>query len=237
MTAVGRVAGLWRYPVKSLDGEQMPALALDRRGVERDRLWALVDGDGAIASGKRTRRFRRVPGLLRHSSHLDGEIPVITLSDGRAARADHEEAAELLREIAGPGWSLRREQAVPHFDAGAVHIVTTATLATLNAVAQQPVSVERLRPNVLIDLEGAGFPEDDWIGRTLDMGSVRLRVTARVVRCVMVNHPRATLAARRDVLKTIGRLNQACAGIYADVVTPGEVRAGDIVALGPLAAR
>lgn len=115
--------------------------------------------------------------------------------------------------------------------------MTTATLATLNAAAQQPVSVERLRPNVLIDLEGEGFPEDDWIGRTLDMGSVRLRVTARVVRCVMVNHPRATLAARRDVLKTIGRLNQACAGIYADVVTPGEVRAGDIVALGPLAAR
>lgn len=103
MTAVGRVAGVWRYPVKSLDGEQMPALALDRRGVERDRLWALVDGNGAIASGKRTRRFRRVPGLLRHSSHLDGEIPVITLSDGRAARADHEEAAELLREMPVPG--------------------------------------------------------------------------------------------------------------------------------------
>lgn len=64
MDAIGRVAGLWRYPVKSLDGEQLEQVAIDRRGVERDRLWALVDGEGKIASGKPTRRFRKVPGLL-----------------------------------------------------------------------------------------------------------------------------------------------------------------------------
>jgi MOSC domain-containing protein YiiM len=49
----------------------------------------------------------------------------------------------------------------------------------------------------------------------------------------MVNQRRSTLRARRDVLKLIGTVNQACAGVYADVLVPGEVRAGDAVALGP----
>lgn len=233
-TVVGRVGGLWRYPVKSLGGERLEALSFDQRGVTGDRRWALVDANGGIASGKPTRRFRKVPGLLRHSSRLEGEVPVIALVDGRKAAVDSDEAARLVHEIAGPGWSLRRERAVSHFDAGAVHLVTSATLATLSAAARWPVSVERLRPNLLIELEGEGFPEDKWLGRTLELGTARLRVTKRVVRCAMVNHPRASLRARRDVLKLIGALNQVCAGVYADVLVPGEVHAGDSIALGPV---
>jgi MOSC domain-containing protein len=232
-TTVGRVGGLWRYPIKSLDGERLDALTFDRRGVERDREWALVDTEGGIASGKRTRRFRKVPGLLRHAGRLNGEVPVIALEDGRAAPVDSDEAARLVEEIAGPGWSLRREEAVPHFDAGSVHLVTSATLTTLSTAARWPVSVERLRPNVLIELDDEGFPEDRWLECTLELGSARLRVTKRVVRCVMLNHRRPNLRARRDVLKLVGRLNQACAGVYADVVEQGEVRVGDPVVLEP----
>lgn len=67
----------------------------------------------------------------------------------------------------------------------------------------------------------------------VELGSARLRVTKRVVRCVMLNHRRPTLRPRRDVLKLVGRLNHACAGVYADVIEPGEVRLGDPVSLGP----
>lgn len=236
MTVVGRVGGLWRYPVKSLDGELLDALSLDRRGVDQDRAWALVDTEGRIASGKTTRRFRKVPGLLRHGSRLtgvEGEVPMIRLVDGREAPVDSEAAAALVQEIAGPGWSLRREQDVPHFDAGAVHLVTSTTLATLSAAAREPVAVERLRPNLLIEMEdGGGFPEDGWLGHTLEFGSARLRVSDRVIRCVMVNHARPALPARRDVLKLIGSLNDVCAGVYAEVLEPGEVRVGDAVSLG-----
>jgi len=231
-TIVGRVGGLWRYPIKSLDGEPLDALSFDRRGVERDREWALVDAEGALASGKPTTRFRKVPGLLRHAGRLNGDVPLIVLEDGRQAPVDSAEAARLVEEIAGPGWALQREEAVPHFDAGAVHLVTSATLATLSAAARWAVSVERLRPNVLIELSGEGFPEDGWVEGTLELGSARLRVTNRVVRCVMVNHRRPGLRARRDVLKLVGSLNQACAGVYADVLVPGEVRVGDPVSLG-----
>jgi len=78
-------------------------------------------------------------------------------------------------------------------------------------------------------MSGARFPEEDWIGQALRLGDVELRVTSRTQRCVMVNHPRPSLRSRRDVLKTIGRVNDACAGVYADVITPGFARVGDAV--------
>lgn len=167
---------------------------------------------------------------MRHRSRLSGELPVLELADGRTARADQPEMAKLVEEIAGPGWSLRRENDVPFFDAGAVHLVTTATLATLSGAARWPVSAQRLRPNVLIRIDATGFPEEEWIGRAVKLGSVELLVVSRVERCVMVNHERRTLRYRSDVLKAIGRVNDACAGVYAGVITPGVVRVGDSAA-------
>jgi uncharacterized protein YcbX len=226
--SAGIVRELWRYPVKSLGGERLGALRFDARGVERDRDWALVDNEGGIASGKPTRRFRKVAGLLRHECRIDGDgPPLIELADGRTATVGTPEASAIVTEIAGPGWSLQREAQTPFFDAGSVHVVTTSTLSALGAI-----EVERLRPNVLLEVDGDGFPEDGWIGRTLRIGDVvELRVVERVERCVMVNHERRTLPHRPEILKTIGERNEVCAGIYADVVVPGPVAVGDRAAL------
>jgi uncharacterized protein len=54
-----RIAELWRYPVKSMRGEQVEALTIDSRGVKGDRLFAVTDVDGKFGSGKNTRRFRK----------------------------------------------------------------------------------------------------------------------------------------------------------------------------------
>jgi uncharacterized protein YcbX len=228
-----RITELWRYPVKSLAGERLAAVEVDARGLKGDRLWALVDPDGGIASGKTTRRFRKVPGLLHHRSHLDGDRPVVTLADGRVAHADTPELDQLLAEITPPGWRLQREGRTPHFDAAAVHIVTTATLATLSEMVREPVPLRRLRPNLLlrIDNAGAGYPEDRWVGRTLHVGTVTLRITERCERCVMVGHAQRKLQARPTLLKTIGQVNEACAGVYAEVITPGQLTKGDTATL------
>ena len=231
---VGTVARLWRYPVKSLTGEEPSELELDARGVAFDRMWALVDGDGRIASGKPTRRFARVPGLMRHASRLDGDRPRITLADGRSARAGDPEMAELVEAMAGPGWSLRREAATPHLDAAPVHLATSATLAVLSDAVGAEVVAERLRPNVLVDVgDGpASLVEDGWVGRVLEVGEVRLRVSERTERCVMVDHVRAglpALPARAGVLKAAGALNDACVGVYAEVLAPGRIGLGDPV--------
>jgi uncharacterized protein YcbX len=227
-----RLAELWRYPVKSLAGERLRRVTVDLRGLEGDRLWALVDPDGGIASGKTTRRFRRVPGLLHHRSHLDGREPVVTLADGRSARAGSAELNALVAEIAPPGWSLQREDRTPHFDAGPVHLVTTATLATLSKVAGEPIPVERLRPNLLLEVDHtAPFPEDEWLGRTMLLGAVELRILDRTERCAMVGHAQSSLEAHPTLLKTIGRINHACAGVYAEATVPGVLNEGDIARL------
>ena len=227
-----RVAELWRYPVKSLAGERLRAVSVDPRGVEYDRQWALVDPEGGIASGKTTRRFRKVSGLLCHHSRVEHGLPVIALADGREARADDRLGQQLIAEIAPPGWALRRETSTPHFDAGAVHIVTTATLAALSDAFGEPVAVQRLRPNLLLEVpEGERFPEDGWIGRILAVGSVKLRIVGRTQRCVMVGHRQLGLDARPTLLKTIGRQNDVCAGVYGEVVTPGDVHEGDTAQL------
>jgi uncharacterized protein YcbX len=80
----------------------------------------------------------------------------------------------------------------------------------------------------LLDTDhSAPFPEDTWLGRTLHVGPVKLRVVERTVRCVMVGHAQAQLEARAKLLKTIGRVNEACAGVYAEVLEPGTVTQSD----------
>jgi uncharacterized protein YcbX len=216
------VIALWRYPVKSLAGEACAELLLDERGVASDRSWALVDRDGKIASGKSTRRFRRVDGLLRHSSGLaeDG-APVLCLADGRRVRATD----DIARELAGPGWRFAREAETPHLDAGPVHLLTTASLESLGAADGAAVEVERLRPNVLVDSHGTR--EEEWLGRTVRIGDVELAVAGSTERCVMVGQEQRELAKRPRLLRTLVAWNDLCAGVYASVVRPGRIRVGD----------
>ena len=231
-SSVGKVVALWRYPIKSLAGEPKDTLDIDERGAFRDRHWALRRDDGAIASGKSTRRFRKVPGLMRHRSGIgpDG-VPVLMLADGRTARIDSPEIDDLVAEIAGPEWSIRPEAEISHFDAGALHVITTATLAAISRAASRPVEVERLRPNMVLAVDGPAFSEDDWVGTDLRIGNVLLHASKRTERCVMVNQVQAHIPARRDVLKTIGTLNEVNAGVYVDVLTRGTVSVGDEIVI------
>jgi uncharacterized protein YcbX len=216
---VGQVVGLWRYPVKSLAGERRSELTVDERGVVGDRVWALVDGDGKIASGKTTRRFRRVEGLLRHRAYVGPphEKPMLHLADGRVVQP----CDAVAEEVAGPGWTFAREGGISHLDAGAIHVVTTAALASLSAAARASVEVERLRPNVLID--AGDTREEEWLGRRLVVGEAELAIGGRTERCVMVEHQQRSLPTRKDLLHVIKRWNDLYAGVYASVIRPGRI--------------
>jgi uncharacterized protein YcbX len=218
------VSALWRYPVKSLGGERLDEVELDERGIVADRRWALVDPDGGIASGKTTRRFRRVPGLLLHGAFLDDRAePVVRLADGRQLAPSD----TLAEELAGPGWRFGVEGAIPHFDVAAVHLVTTATLRELALAAGHAVEPERLRPGILVD--AGDVREEAWLGRRLRIGRVELEVTEQAERCVMVGLPQRGLGKRPRLLKTIGAWNQLFAGVYAEVRASGRIRVGDAV--------
>ena len=59
---LGRVVALWRYPVKSMQGEALNRALLDERGILGDRALALLDVEtGKVASAKSPRMW---PNLL-----------------------------------------------------------------------------------------------------------------------------------------------------------------------------
>jgi hypothetical protein len=234
-THVGRLGAIRRYPVKSLVGEELDLVSVDDRGVVGDRLWCVRDADGKLGSGKSTRRFRKMEGLLSLAAQYDDDVPVIDFGGGRQRRGDDDAVHQALRTLVGRPVRLSREEDVSHFDEGPIHLVTTATLRRLEEARGQGVDDRRLRPNFVIDTgDRVGFVEDAWIGRELALGDeVVLAVREPMPRCVMLNLAQRDLPEDADLLRTATRLNDAQVGVVADVVTAGQVRVGDEARLLP----
>jgi uncharacterized protein len=236
MTPAPTIARLWRYPVKSMLGQRCSALALDARGIVGDRVFALRDHEGKLASGKTSRRLRAVPGMLGYSatdeveeSGRDGG-PVIRFPDGQELAADDPGVDSALSAALGQPLTLAKEDQTSHFDAAPVHLLTTASLAWLRGfLPGVGLDERRFRPNLLIDLPGAEPAEQSWIGKDLSIGPVQLSVTAACPRCAMVTHAQSDLEQDPAILKAIAREAGGLLGVYARVLTPGTIRVGDTV--------
>jgi uncharacterized protein len=152
---IGVVALLARYAVKSMGGEELAEVEIGARGLAGDRQWAVYTDDGGIGSGKTTRRFRRVDGLLEWRARLEGEVPVVESPTGERYGAD--DAGAGLRAAMDRPLEIRAEGEIPHHDESPVHLLTTASLASLGALLGGPVDVARFRPNVVLAVPGEGF--------------------------------------------------------------------------------
>jgi uncharacterized protein len=223
-----RIEALFRYPVKSMLGESPAELTVDARGIAGDRWFAVLDPDGKLGSGKSSKRFRRMEGLLRCSARYDAGTVLIRVPDGRELPAGS--AADAVSEVVGRPVTLGTEAAVKHLDGPAVHLLSTAALRRLgDLLPDAAIEVERFRPNLLVDVPGATAVEDGWVGRELEIGGVRLRVTERTPRCVMVTMDQRKLPEDRRVLRTLADTAGGAFGISAEVITPGTIRVGDPV--------
>jgi uncharacterized protein len=121
-----------------------------------------------------------------------------------------------------------------YFDAYPIHLVTTATLATLRGHdAAGDWDVRRFRPNLVVETgpELSGLVEADWEGRVLRVGDLRLECTVGTPRCSMVIQPQPTLPKDPSVLRTIVREANQCVGIYARVLRGGSLARGAAVEL------
>lgn len=112
--AAGRtysVTGLWRYPVKSMAGEELPAVHVSERGLDGDRAYALVDNTtGKVGSAKNATRFGPLLTWRAHfvSDPGKGSTPAVrmTLPDGSRLNSDQPDIDDVLARIFGPGVSL-----------------------------------------------------------------------------------------------------------------------------------
>ncbi len=122
------------------------------------------------------------------------------------------------------------------FDEGAISLITLTTVAGIGREAGLDLDRRRFRANIVIETERAEpFVEDAWAGRILVFGdrdpTPAVHVTLRDERCMMINLDPETAKQDARVMKTVVRLNENTAGVYATVVQRGTIRVGDRVIL------
>ena len=232
---VGTVLKLWRYPVKSVGGEERERLDLNVRGIEGDRRYAVLNAEGRPGSGKTTRRFRQIDGLLELRAAYQGDEPELLFPDGKRMVGSDPRIHAALSSVLNKPVTLAREQEVSHLDAAPVHIITTSGLAWIRAVLPDAaIDERRFRPNLVIDVPGDGQVERDWIGKTLSIGStVKLRISDPTERCRMVALAQGGLPYDPRVLSSIIRDADSGFGVYADVIVPGAISVNDSCTLAP----
>jgi uncharacterized protein YcbX len=163
---------------------------------------------------------------------LDRAVPDAVLREGIAAQVP----VDVIAIGAGspPGTFV---------DFAPLHLLTTSTLACIAELSPFGKSdFERYRPNIVIRSTTPGFTENDWLDRDLRVGAeLVLRIIARTPRCAVPTLAHGALPRNTEALRVLAKHNritpmgsldpEPCAGVYAEVLTPGQVRTGDPVRL------
>jgi len=239
-TATGKIASakqpnLWRDMLKLVArtdpaSSQPRIIVSDAEGGQRDHL--AVDFDAWVS------------GVLERSVKLTETKPIgIELNRARPDevldRGMHEPVTQDVLAIgaAAPGGGF--------FDFAPVHLVTTASLAALSSAAPDAtISVERYRPNLVIETAAStAFVETQWIGRRIRIGQfVELEIIAPTPRCAVPMLSHGVLPASPSAVRTVNELNRVefpllgpgrfpCLGVYATVLSSGHLQRGDIITL------
>lgn len=230
---VGRIAGLWRYPVKSMGGEELSEAEVSWNGVAGDRRWAFVRSN-AVGSGfpwltirERRDMSRYVPSLANAAKPETCRTMVKTPG---GASLDVTDPA-LAEELCADGAQVIR-QARGVFDTFPLSLITLQTIRRIGEISDIRLEAERFRPNLLVDAAcDEPFAEDSWVGRELSFGSVRMRVDKRDGRCVVITIDPETGERSPSVLRAVVDHRQGCLGVYGTTVEPGSVALNDAVML------
>jgi hypothetical protein len=237
VTEIGHVEAIFRYPVKSMRGEQLEAAHLGWHGLDGDRRLALRRVDDR--SGMPWLTASKFPELvlftpLRRKAGAQAEIPShVCTPDGKELPAFGEElAAEVGRRFGAPLQMMQLRHGI--FDDACISVIASDTVREIGRLAGHTLDVRRFRPNILVRLlRPVAFQEDEWLGGVLSFGdgddAPAISVTQRDVRCSMVNLDPDSAVPAPEVLKAIVRVNQNNAGIYGAVTRTGQIAVGQSI--------
>jgi uncharacterized protein len=207
------VAGLWRYPVKSMAGEPLSTAVIGPEGIPGDRIVRVRGPEGVRTS----RRQYRLLGL-RGTLDPDGRPRI------NGHPWDSPDALALVKQAAGTDAWLEAWEGLDRFD------ILPLLVATDGAIEAFGRDVRRLRPNIVIG-GVEGLSERDWPGAELHVGDAIVRLDSLRGRCHMTTVDPDTLQVDPTVLRDIvGRFGGKLA-LNASVVRAGTVRIGDPVRL------
>jgi uncharacterized protein YcbX len=240
MQSLGVIRQLARYPVKSMQGEALPSAALTLQGFAEDRRYAFVQATSRSSFPWLT--ARELPELLHYRTFVEKagvekagtpEVAVaVATAQGENWPIESDDLRKALEARSGKSLFLLRDYR-GSYDVAPVSLISRQTVARIAEETGTKEDSWRFRPNLLVDLKDARpFEELQWVGKTLRIGSAaRIAVTEVDQRCVMITLDPATGESSPEILKCVVQKHGKSAGIYATVLTPGEVRAGDPILL------
>ena len=257
MSGIGKVEGLWRYPVKSMRGEELEEAFAGFSGIYGDRLFAFKSSASPKGFPYFTAREQR--RLLQYRPHFrypdkaarpinlteaesKGANPVsadsselmidVQTPDGRTVAIDDPALIDMLRTGIDQKHQLtlmRSERAMT--DCRPFSMFSLQSARQLAEETGKPIDKRRFRANVYVDLtSGGGFAENDFVGRSLRIGPrVVVRILERDARCVMITLDPDTTEKTPAILKKVAQAHEGMAGVYGAVMVEGMLHKGDSI--------
>jgi len=261
MSVVGKIESLWRYPVKSMRGEEMDELFAGYPGVYGDRLFAFessANGRGfPHFTGRDQRQMIRYRARFRNPEKAARPVNLSEAEKlGSGANPISADVSELMIDVETPDGKtfpiddpalidnlrvnidgnheltlLRSDKAIT--DCRPLSIVAVQTAKTLGEETGVAVDKRRFRANVYVDLiSSEGFAENRFVGRSLRIGSkVIVAILQRDARCMMITLDPDTAEKTPAILKAVAQAHEGMAGVYGAVLAEGMIRKGDLVEL------
>jgi uncharacterized protein len=261
MGVVGKIESLWRYPVKSMRGEELQEAFVGFPGVYGDRLYAFrssaapkgfpyLTGREQEAMLLYRPRYRHPelaskPGNLAEAEAMgSGLTPVYAdLSDvmvdvetpaGERLAIDDPRLINMLRDGIRDKHELTLLRSARSMtDCSPVSIISIQTVCQLSKEFGIVADKRRFRANVYAELaSGNAFGEDEFVGRTLRIGAkTAIAVVKRDSRCKMITLDPDTAQTNPEVMKRLARDHEGKAGVYGVVLVEGTIQPGDEIAL------
>lgn len=261
MQIVGYIESLWRYPVKSMRGEELEEAYIGFAGVYGDRLYAFRSSTAPkgfpYLTGREQEEMVLYRPMFRNAEHMSkppnqmevealgpGLTPVY--ADAAGAMVEVETPAGENFEIDDPRLIDRLRQGIRDrheltllrsdramTDCRPISLFSIQAAQQLSEELGTNLDKRRFRANIYVDLgHGSALRENEFVGRTLQIGSkVVIAVTDRDPRCKMITLDPDTSRANPEVIRHIARAHNGQAGVYGAVLVEGTIRSGDQIQL------
>jgi hypothetical protein len=259
MSIVGKVDSLWRYPVKSMRGEELDEAFAGFSGIYGDRLFAFRSSASPKGfpyfTAREQRRLLQYRPRFRYShkaarpinlteAESMGANPVsadpselmvdVETPDGRTLAIDDPTLIEMLRADIDEKHQLtlmRSERAMT--DCRPFSMFSLQSARQLAEETGTPIDKRRFRANVYVDLTSAqGFGENEFVGRSLRVGpKAVVTILERDPRCMMITLDPDTGEKMPAILKKVAQAHDGMAGVYGAVIVEGMLHKGDSVEL------
>ena len=257
MSIVGKIDSLWRYPVKSMRGEELDEAFASFSGIYGDRLFAFESSASPKGFPYLTaREQQRLLQYRPHFRHPDKAARPINLTEAEKMGANPVWAdfAELMVDVETPDGKtlavddpalidmiradidqkhqltlMRSERALT--DCRPVSVFSLQSARQLAEETGTSIDKRRFRANVYVNLTSAqGFAENEFVGKSLRIGpKVVVTVLERDARCVMITLDPDTGEKSPEILKKVAQAHEGMAGVYGAVMVEGMLHKGDPV--------